>query len=34
MQSQAIEDYQLPSRYVRKGIDNFEMEYINRGGPE
>lgn len=30
---QAIEEWQLPSRYRRKPIDDVEMEWINRGGP-
>lgn len=29
-----IEDWQLPRRYWRKDIDDKEVEYINRGGPE
>lgn len=29
-----IEDWQLPRRYWRKEIDDKEIEYINRGGPE
>ncbi|KAL9874186.1 28S ribosomal protein S36, mitochondrial isoform X1 [Glossina fuscipes] len=29
----AIEDWELPSRYKRLPITNDEMEYINRGGP-
>uniref|UniRef100_A0A1L8DR58 Putative 28s ribosomal protein s36 mitochondrial n=1 Tax=Nyssomyia neivai TaxID=330878 RepID=A0A1L8DR58_9DIPT len=29
-----IEDWQLPRRYWRKDIDDKEIEYINRGGPE
>ncbi|XP_026284082.1 alpha-ketoglutarate dehydrogenase component 4 isoform X2 [Frankliniella occidentalis] len=29
-----IEDYQLPSRYQRTPMDEKEIEYINRGGPE
>ncbi|XP_067001036.2 alpha-ketoglutarate dehydrogenase component 4 isoform X2 [Anabrus simplex] len=29
-----LEDYQLPPRYQRKLLDEKEIEYINRGGPE
>lgn len=29
-----IEDINLPPRYQRRPIDQKEMEYINRGGPE
>ncbi|XP_021925182.1 28S ribosomal protein S36, mitochondrial [Zootermopsis nevadensis] len=29
-----IEDYQLPLRYRRQPIDEKEIAYINRGGPE
>ena len=29
-----IEDYQLPPRYQRTTLDEKEIEYINRGGPE
>ena len=29
-----IEDWQLPRRYWRKDIDEQEIAYINRGGPE
>ncbi|XP_055693218.1 uncharacterized protein LOC129795760 [Lutzomyia longipalpis] len=29
-----IEDWQLPRRYWRKELDDKEIEYINRGGPE
>lgn len=29
-----IEDYQLPAKYRRRPIDEKEIEYINRGGPE
>ncbi|XP_011869148.1 PREDICTED: 28S ribosomal protein S36, mitochondrial [Vollenhovia emeryi] len=29
-----IEDIHLPLRYQRRPIDQKEMEYINRGGPE
>ncbi|KAK3927511.1 28S ribosomal protein S36, mitochondrial [Frankliniella fusca] len=29
-----IEDYQLPSRYQRTPMDEKEIDYINRGGPE
>lgn len=28
-----IEDYQLPPRYQRSPIDEEEIDYINRGGP-
>ncbi|CAH1796216.1 unnamed protein product, partial [Owenia fusiformis] len=30
----AIEDKDLPMKYRRKLIDDIEIEYINRGGPE
>ncbi|KAL0111779.1 hypothetical protein PUN28_013163 [Cardiocondyla obscurior] len=29
-----IEDIHLPPRYRRRPIDQQEIEYINRGGPE
>uniref|UniRef100_A0A6B2E694 Putative 28s ribosomal protein s36 mitochondrial-like isoform x1 n=1 Tax=Phlebotomus kandelakii TaxID=1109342 RepID=A0A6B2E694_9DIPT len=29
-----IEDWQLPRRYWRKELDDKEIDYINRGGPE
>ncbi|XP_014468081.1 PREDICTED: 28S ribosomal protein S36, mitochondrial [Dinoponera quadriceps] len=29
-----IEDLYLPPRYQRQPIDDKEIEYINRGGPE
>ncbi|XP_069683272.1 alpha-ketoglutarate dehydrogenase component 4 [Periplaneta americana] len=29
-----IEDYQLPLRYRRQPLDEKEIAYINRGGPE
>ncbi|KAG7201907.1 hypothetical protein KM043_004618 [Ampulex compressa] len=29
-----IEDLYLPPRYQRRPIDEREIEYINRGGPE
>ncbi|KAK2575167.1 hypothetical protein KPH14_002569 [Odynerus spinipes] len=29
-----IEDTNLPSRFQRRPIDDKEIEYINRGGPE
>ena len=29
-----IEDIHLPLRYQRRPIDQKEIEYINRGGPE
>ncbi|XP_011168089.1 28S ribosomal protein S36, mitochondrial isoform X2 [Solenopsis invicta] len=29
-----IEDIHLPPRYQRRPIDQKEIEYINRGGPE
>ncbi|XP_050448664.1 alpha-ketoglutarate dehydrogenase component 4 [Cataglyphis hispanica] len=29
-----IEDTNLPPRYQRQPIDEKEIEYINRGGPE
>lgn len=29
-----IEDYQLPLRYRRRPLDENEIAYINRGGPE
>ncbi|XP_029681012.1 28S ribosomal protein S36, mitochondrial isoform X1 [Formica exsecta] len=29
-----IEDLHLPPRYQRQPIDEKEIEYINRGGPE
>ncbi|XP_070164376.1 alpha-ketoglutarate dehydrogenase component 4 isoform X2 [Polyergus mexicanus] len=29
-----IEDLHLPPRYQRQSIDEKEIEYINRGGPE
>ncbi|XP_023287488.1 28S ribosomal protein S36, mitochondrial isoform X2 [Orussus abietinus] len=29
-----IEDIQLPPRFRRRPIDEKEIEYINRGGPE
>ncbi|XP_043463383.1 28S ribosomal protein S36, mitochondrial [Leptopilina heterotoma] len=29
-----IDDLQLPPRYHRRRIDQKEIEYINRGGPE
>ncbi|XP_034245895.1 28S ribosomal protein S36, mitochondrial [Thrips palmi] len=28
-----IEDYQLPARYQRSPLDEAEIDYINRGGP-
>jgi len=28
----AIEDWQLPQKYMRKPIDEIEMQYINNGG--
>ncbi|XP_063995369.1 alpha-ketoglutarate dehydrogenase component 4 [Diachasmimorpha longicaudata] len=29
-----IDDFQLPPRYQRRPIDEKEIAYINRGGPE
>ncbi|XP_057324535.1 alpha-ketoglutarate dehydrogenase component 4 isoform X1 [Microplitis mediator] len=29
-----IEDFQIPQRYQRRPIDDKEIAYINRGGPE
>ncbi|KAK0173630.1 hypothetical protein PV328_006796 [Microctonus aethiopoides] len=29
-----IEDFQIPIRYQRRRIDEKEIAYINRGGPE
>ncbi|KAK0168498.1 hypothetical protein PV327_002289 [Microctonus hyperodae] len=29
-----IEDFQIPIRYQRRQIDEKEIAYINRGGPE
>ncbi|XP_034939191.1 28S ribosomal protein S36, mitochondrial [Chelonus insularis] len=29
-----IEDYQIPARFQRRPIDEKEIAYINRGGPE
>ncbi|XP_037939208.1 uncharacterized protein LOC119672267 [Teleopsis dalmanni] len=31
--SNAIEDYDLPERYKRKPLTDYEIEYINQGGP-
>jgi len=33
-QSGAIEDWQLPQKYRRRPIDENEIAYINRGGPD
>ncbi|XP_008549585.1 alpha-ketoglutarate dehydrogenase component 4 isoform X3 [Microplitis demolitor] len=29
-----IEDFQIPQRYQRRPLDDKEIAYINRGGPE
>ncbi|KAF7993340.1 hypothetical protein HCN44_006400 [Aphidius gifuensis] len=29
-----IEDFQLPLRYQRRQIADYEIAYINRGGPD
>lgn len=30
---EVVYDFQLPMRFKRKGMEQEEMDYINRGGP-